>query len=536
MVNNKISEYSHSELLNEEKKKRLLEKIKNGEIKKIQDDDPINLDDLMALDESGVSYLEHFCNNRGFASGFLPQRIESQIAQNNDAISTCIKARNVSLFFSPFSSISAQALITLAKNRNISIINVIPELLLFKGSNDSKSVLENLIEIDQNLTLDTIVTPELLKNNDIVFLLNSLGIQSGIWIVRSDEKSYSDELLKDYNENYDNDVVGNCDELLEEFYNLFCSDGKSDKELINLLVKSYRVYANNNEEFAKLEIDQLMEIKRNFPEFAYKKSNSGSRFTRDEGCVYCSEPYYISHINHETSHALHHYLADYDISKNFEEIIKQTKSNPVFLEKFASFARSFSLKRDNMYLKSRTQIQDDVKQNFDINSLEDFLSSSKQEQKEKYKNDYSEEFLDIILNKFYSKEEYIEQYIDIEAEKICDTLIETEYSALCAIDDIYDAMYYGEYMDQNLRDTNENFILGISGHGSSYYKDMEKCFSEMIADFGEIYKNVSDTSLEYLRVQFGNELVDMLQDFYENKILKSNRFTKKEEEDNNYAR
>ena len=66
-------------------------------------------------------------------------------------------------------------------------------------------------------------------------------------------------------------------------------------------------------------------------------------------------------------------------------------------------------------------------------------------------------------------------------------------------------------------------IKRIAGHGIYYYNDKDNVFDEMIANFSAIVKsNNSGDDLEKLKNIVGEELYDMMNNFYHQDILKVN--------------
>ena len=114
-----------------------------------------------------------------------------------------------------------------------------------------------------------------------------------------------------------------------------------------------------------------------------------------------------------------------------------------------------------------------------------------------------------------------------------------DYGAFIAIGDIIDAIYLGKYRNGVLVDDSGLNIPSAYGHGISYYSMSSHGFDEMIADYGEILKSKNGNEmLIYLRSIVGDELVDMIENCYMEKILYSSKFIKDIEfkEENNHAR
>ena len=118
---------------------------------------------------------------------------------------------------------------------------------------------------------------------------------------------------------------------------LFISDGKSDKDLINLLITSYRDALFINYDITIREIEKLIEIKKNnFDKFYYVKDNDNSYFSSNDGCIHMDDSF-ASTIIHETGHALHYYLNSFKVPDNYDEIVKRARENKELLIKVSDY-------------------------------------------------------------------------------------------------------------------------------------------------------------------------------------------------------
>ena len=122
----------------------------------------------------------------------------------------------------------------------------------------------------------------------------------------------------------------------------------------------------------------------------------------------------------------------------------------------------------------------------------------------------------------FTKEEYINHQKKIFIEENMDVICRTEYGNLMAIADILDAIYEGDLHSGKLKRENGEKIRRTPGHGISYYyNNPVKGFSEMAANFAIISKSKNAQEiLETLKIIVGDELYNMLSDFYNTNILK----------------
>jgi hypothetical protein len=154
-----------------------------------------------------------------------------------------------------------------------------------------------------------------------------------------------------------------------------------------------------------------------------------------------------------------------------------------------------------------------------------FLIQDKDKQKEAFKKEYNEQVLDTILARTFSIDEFIKQRTDIEIDELVDATLRNDYGALISIGDMLDAIYIGKFKNGVLSTENGSEIKPTYGHGIGYYNNGNKGFLEMIANYGSIIKSKDgDKIVSYLRSIVGDELVDMIKDVYENKIIYSKHY------------
>ena len=441
------------------------------------------------------------------------------------------------------SETKAQMLTVMAKNGLIGYVpSITPRILL--NQTNGKTVLEHLIEIDKDLALNTIIPSYVLHDREIAFELKKIGVEETGLRIDSDKSNvfmFSDEIVQSYNENYDKGYKSENEDLLEELKDLFMSDGKSDSKAIEALVTSYRYLTSVDIYDAVSELEKLIEIKRLYPDFSYDKSYSGSFFSPSNHNI-CIESPIIEIINHETTHALHYFLTEEEIPDGYEEMIQSIRDNPQTIGRVQEYSKKFA----NIVEQVKQSIsEDEISQYYDskyvgasLLDLAAYLALSKDDERDRYKDDFPKEVLETILSKSYSVDEYISQQKKLAFSEVLDTKLRNEYASFTSIGDIIDAIYIGKFQNGVLRDDIQETIAPTYGHGISYYQNPMHGFDEILANYGTIIKSKnSEETISILRYIVGNELVDTLDDFYMNKLLKSNVLNKDDvEEEHSHAR
>lgn len=435
---------------------------------------------------------------------------------------------------------TAMELIKLAQNDfQMFVPSITSGMLLHKGFDDKKTVLEQMLDIDRELTISKIL-PRCRDRSEPTFalILRNLGIEESTISISTDDARFSDGYIEDFNKKYASGCVSVCPELLDELRDLLYSDGLSDRDAIDALLISYTYLTSedhpNNEMFVH-ELKQLIEIKKANPDkFTYTKIDHGAYFEQGGGVHLCND--IISTINHETSHALHYYLADDYVPENYFEVTERIRNSEGILDRVKEYSERMSqLKKELKDAVSKSNIEEYYESLYQGQKLLDlslFLAKSKEEQKAELIADYNEQVLDVILADTYSVEEFIKQRIEIEVNEIVDNTFRNDYDAFIAIGDIIDAVFKGKFGNGALFDEDGVVIEPAYGHGICYYDGPYHGFDEMIANYGSIVKSKnSEQILSYLRSIVGDELVDMIKDVYENNILKLQTYAQGAEEE-----
>lgn len=420
----------------------------------------------------------------------------------------------------------AEFYLDIAKHDMIGYVknNLNLNILLKKDYN--KTLLEYFLDKDPELTLNKILNKSDKMNYSVMIILKSRGIKDNDSILNINEDNAS--FVKDTPDTYYGPLDKDSDYLIKELERLFISDGKSDKDLINLLITGYRNALFINYDITIREIEKLIEIKKNnFDKFYYVKDKNSSYFSPSKGCIFINDSY-ISVVIHETGHALHHYLTGSEVPDNYDEIVKRAEENKELLTKTSKYFEScnkimkniknYFLNLANEVLTAHYSKQENI---MDIQSI---ASKDISEYRDKFKSlKIPEEQLEQILQETFSVEEYIKREAIIVASELTEATTRNNYASIGATNDIIDAIYRGKVCNGVLKDNNGKKIAACSGHGIKYYTytfTAKHGFDEMIANFAVLVKsNGTEKNLRVLRDIVGYEIYNMISNFYYTNIL-----------------
>lgn len=388
---------------------------------------------------------------------------------------------------------------------------------------DNKTLLEYFLDRDTELTLNKILNKSDKMNYSVMIILKARGIKDNDSILNINKDNAS--FVKNTPDTYYGPLDNDSDYLIKELERLFISDGKSDKDLINLLITGYRNALFINYDITIREIEKLIEIKKNnFDKFYYVKDKNSSYFSPSKGCIFINDSY-ISVVIHETGHALHHYLTGSEVPDNYDEIVKRAEENKELLTKTSKYFEScnkimkniknYFLNLANEVLTAHYSKQENI---MDIQSI---ASKDISEYRDKFKSlKIPEEQLEQILQETFSVEEYIKREAIIVASELTDTTIRNNYASIGATNDIIDAIYRGKVCDGVLKSADGQKIASFGGHGIRYYSQKKHGFDEMIAQFAVLVKSKgAEENLQVLRNIVGDEVYNMISNFYYTNIL-----------------
>lgn len=388
---------------------------------------------------------------------------------------------------------------------------------------DNKTLLDYFLDKDPELTLNKILDKSDKMNYSVMIILKSRGIKDNDSILNINENN--DSFIKDTPDTYYGSLDKDSDYLIKELERLFISDGKSDKDLINLLITGYRNALFINYDITIREIEKLIEIKKNnFDKFYYVKDKDSSYFSSNDGCIHMDDGC-ISTIIHETGHALHYYLTEFKVPDNYDEIVKRVRENKELLTKTSKYFEHCNkimgkVRNYFWYIANETFTIKYFRQE-NIMAIQSILSKDISEYRNKFKYlKIPEEQLEQILQETISVEEFIKQEVIIVANELTETTIRNNYANIVATIDIVDAIYKGKVCDGVLKSADGQKIASFGGHGIRYYSQKKRGFDEMIAQFAVLVKYKGyEENLQVLRNIVGDEVYNMISNFYYTNIL-----------------
>ena len=392
----------------------------------------------------------------------------------------------------------------------------------------SKKFIDMLLDADSTLTIEKIIDDDIKEDPEIAMIIKLRGQKQENIRFESITTKLEREYLTNLRFEYEAIKLDEeSEKIINELFQVM-DDKKSDPYLVYALVASYRKLLSDNSEYA-YEIKQIIEIKKNNPDFVLKYIKDGAYFNGFKQMI-GMEDANIDTLNHEMGHALYHYLTEEDYTEEYEQLMTRLKNDKTILEKTSEYSKRFQ------ELKSiiEEEVEDNYMKKYDesiteekLAEIQGFLDEEKIIKKAKYlKLGYSEETIDIILEQTYTLEEYLKQDRRVKKSNMVDLILRTRYAPLLCAADYLDAIHRGKFKSNELIDNNGEPIKSAYGHGIAYYRrDLHWAFSEMIANYSEIIKSKnSEEGLITLRYYIGDELVDYIKNYYDNNILNSQKY------------
>ena len=431
---------------------------------------------------------------------------------------------NIDNIFAPIKpDMKAEFYLDIARHDMIGYVKNSLNLNILLKKYDNKTLLDYFLDKDPELTLNKILDKSDKMNYSVMIILKSRGIKDNDSILNINENN--DSFIKITPDTYYGPLDKDSDYLIKELERLFISDGKSDKDLINLLITGYRNALFINYDITIREIEKLIKIKKNnFDKFYYVKDKDSSYFSSSNGCILVNDGC-ISTIIHETGHALHYYLTEFKVPDNYDEIVKRVRENKELLTKTSKYFEHCNkimgkVRNYFWYIANETfTIKYSRQEN--IMAIQSILSKDISEYRKKFKYlKIPEEQLEQILQETISVEEFIKQEAIIVANELTETTIRNNYANIVSTIDIIDAIYKGKVCDGVLNTADGKKIASFGGHGIRYYSQKKRGFDEMIAQCAVLVKSKGyEENLQVLRNIVGDEVYNMISNFYYTNIL-----------------
>lgn len=504
-----IEKINNKNILNGRDKEVLLNKTKSGKtvLEYLLEKKLINRIDLKIL-------LNKYNKNKTYLDYILEMIKEGKIKYN---------LTNISLIGCDISD-KVMFYIILAKYDMMKYIENLTEEDLLK-KDEGKTLLEELINKDKDLTLNKILTEKAKSNIKIAIILKSKGILVNDVDIPLKDFDVTSDYLRNRQMRYGiGPLYEKGDYLLNKLQNLFLNDGKSDKDLVMSLICGYRQALITNYDIFIKELELLVKIKEKHLDMYYIKINNGGYFKRITGSIY-SDEFNVDTILHETGHAFHSYICRSKYPDNLEEILDRVRNDKNIIYKVEKLSKEYYVFKEQLYKLVELECFDyfnnyyTKEKNIEIDNI---LSNLKEEKKKEYSNlGVDDKKLDSILNEVINKDEYIKTKKRNFVSQYFSAIKTEKCGSIMAILDIIDGIFEGDYYSGNLVNRDGKLIKGTVGHGIPYYScDLDNIFCEMIADFSTISKSYNSyIMLELLKDIIGVELYNLLSDYYYNNII-----------------
>lgn len=139
--------------------------------------------------------------------------------------------------------------------------------------------------------------------------------------------------------------------------------------------------------------------------------------------------------------------------------------------------------------------------------------------------EYSPEVVSLVKSNFDLENEYKKYYNHLCVEKISDELINEYYKSII---DMADALTNGLIYECGI-EINGSIIH--YGHGSEYYNNNHNIFAELLALYSSVINfNDKDEAMVYLKNIFGEELIEILDNYYNQLVQAVNLFINKQKQ------
>ena len=382
-----------------------------------------------------------------------------------------------------------------------------PNLLLYM-IDEKTTVLDLLIQKNRDFFLNELY-PKVIQfgNKTINSILRANGIDAKMPIFLKDRQI--DFYLKNrFEEQCSIEVPMEASQMLEELYNLLIRDERNDRNMIDLVVGSFRKQLAIGFKYAYRDLQTLIELIRQGKLYFYQGKKS--EFITN-GCISLQSPYYITDFEHEITHALHYFTnfnaQPFGFGKYFKPSSSKTKKIGQFVKSFHSKLDSFKKTLEDVVLDER--MQDDYYDNYE-NEVKEAISLAQNN------IDVPSEYLLSIIE---SKSSF-NSLLQIEnREEVFTKIAFEKFNVEFALENLFDALSYGKFFTTGIDYMGEHFRVK-AGHGIEYFLT-EQPFIEVIACYGEIIKSPrKEMGLAVLKDVMGQEFIDMLDEFYANMYLK----------------
>ena len=427
----------------------------------------------------------------------------------------------------------SKIIVICAKYNKISYIkNLTPQVLIAENKNGIR-LIDEMLKIDEEVTMKKIVPLYLDDLEFYIYLKMKKENLSQFKFELGNTQGALNYIEHKFKEKESIHFDLETETLLKKFKEVMLCDNKSNEEMIDKVVASYREAISINKE-SIIELQHLIAIKQNVPEFSIQKNIIGKSFyLPEEKIVFLKELVDSRVIQHELGHSLYHLLTDVNVPNEYIDLVKTISTSPEFLNQAKLHAQTCTEFRK----KARTEAGNTLQDSEHLNELFGFMKENLNASKEWIINYFEElgykssEIQKAFDSGVPSYDECVLQELTTQTRMLGSSILSEEYSELKSISDIIDAVYMGKYFDSDLKDEDGKTIKAPFGHGKKYYekRGISACFDETIANYSSLLKSKnSKQAIKALRSIMGNEFVDFLEKYYNNEIRNSKKYQEKE--------
>lgn len=441
--------------------------------------------------------------------------------------------------YSQDNALLAKFLMIFSKHNLIEYIGKPSASTLMNVDKNGKRLIDELLVLDKEETLKKILPNGGIKDADLFIYLRLIGIdvKNRVFSNNDVKNSFIGDILEDMNISCDSlSISADYEILLNELKILMLKDGRSDPKLVETMIRSYRRMIASGNVYGIKELIKIINIKKSIPNFSIIRTDGGSSFTPTTKSINLNNEE-ISAINHEMGHALYSLVTNEEYPSEYEQLVKNIRNNPDFLDKVNEISKKYYDTREKLSKIVEEKYGDAYKKSITSErrkEIEDFIAKNKKEKIEEYsKLGYSKDEIEAMMFDEFTYDKYVEQDWYVKKNEIINILLDEDYPGLSAIGDILDAIYEGKFFSSKLTTTSGVKIKGTSGHGIKYYNrgGLKLCFNEILANYSDISKMPrANEAIENLRSVVGDEFISFIKNFYEQKIVNSEKYTKVEEE------
>ncbi len=316
-------------------------------------------------------------------------------------------------------------------------------------------------------------------------------------------------------------------------------EGRCDKMASEAIICSYieQLYAGNRQN-AYTEIYKLIVIFSNDQTFEIRDGDESYFSPVFNKLVLKNKTTLV--CNHELAHMFFHKLTDCNIDDEFFRILGNVKNDKSTIKKTESLVNTY-----NKYSEGIKAIAEDYYDNNffmdmkDDREIDEFMNESKENLIKYFKHKgYKEEVLEALFKRSFTNEQYKKQYKSSQKAELRRVISKAKLGPILEIADIIDAIYSGNFLSKSLKNESNETVKPLTGHGAYYFNNKDNVFDEIFADYCAIRKCVEEDCIYYedktigpitnpikaLRYIVGDELVNYLDKFYEEKVINSNKY------------